>query len=110
MNSEGGSKHLEDVCIFKSYTYELKFLCDTGVVKYFKMVFQYLFSSLFWQGKKKRRQLNSLSKEKGSNSEELGSAYPEKISVSAITSYYKKFVRGHWAIQITLCIYGKRNL
>lgn len=54
VNSEGGSKHLEDV--FLNATHALKFLCDTGVMKYFKMVFQDLFSSLFWQGKKNNKQ------------------------------------------------------
>lgn len=60
--------------------------------------------------RKKEKSLNSLGRKKAVIVKSLGSAWPEEICVSAITGYYKKFIRGHWAIQIALCIYSKRNL
>ena len=73
------------------------------------MLFQCLFSSLF-QWKKHDSLLSSLDRKKPVILNSLGSVQQEEVCVSAVTGCYKKFIRGHWAIQITLYIYGKRNL
>lgn len=68
----GGGKHLEDVCIFKSYSYALKLLCDTGPVKYFSDISVFIFFAI--PMRKKKKSLNSLGRKKAVIVKSLGSA------------------------------------
>lgn len=53
----GGGKHLEDVCILKSYSYALKLLRDTSPVKYFSDISVFIFFAFPMRKKEKEFKL-----------------------------------------------------